>query len=93
VLNWNRPGNSSAVVNFANAAGANAASGQMGSFGRVLFSTDPVTTQNLLGPWAVSIREFAGYQPGVGVGAGSGPSSSPLPPLLSLPRTPVSPPP
>jgi autotransporter-associated beta strand protein len=69
VLNWNRPANSSAVVNFATAAGGNAASGQMGNVGRVLFSTDPVTTQNLLGPWAISIREFVGYQPGVGVGA------------------------
>ena len=63
-----RPVGSAATINFTNAAGALTANGQIGSQPRLYFTAAPTTSNNLIGPWAFMVREWASYIPGLGVG-------------------------
>ena len=57
-----------ATVNFMTTGGANIASGLIGSSNRVEIA-GMTTTDNIIGPWAISSRDFASYILGLGVGA------------------------
>jgi autotransporter-associated beta strand protein len=46
--------------------------GNMGSTGRILITSAPVLTNNIIGGWAVMEREFASYTPIAGLGALNG---------------------
>ncbi|HEX8912280.1 MAG TPA: PA14 domain-containing protein, partial [Humisphaera sp.] len=62
-----RPAAGGAIVHFGTQAGGSPASGQAGSAARTLIGTAPTLSNNLIGPWAINIREFATYVPGLGV--------------------------
>jgi autotransporter-associated beta strand protein len=57
-----------ATIDFSSVAGSSGASGQLGNSGRVQIS-GLSNTNNIIGPWAITLRDFASYLPGQGVGA------------------------
>jgi autotransporter-associated beta strand protein len=63
-----RPAGSAGVVNFGNPSGAVTENGQIGSTARVVVTTAPALTNNMIGPWAIVSREWASYIPTLGVG-------------------------
>ncbi len=67
-----RGGNLSATVRFPDVVGSalnGGGLGAIGSTGRIVITSPPTLSADLIGPWAVVDREFASYIPTLGVGA------------------------
>jgi autotransporter-associated beta strand protein len=58
-----------ATVNFSTVGGNSGATGLLGSSNRVQIASQNVPlTNNIVGPWAITLRDFASYVPGLGFG-------------------------
>ena len=68
VASLTRPAGSAAVVILGRGSSTIDQNGQIGSTPRMLITAAPSLSNNIIGPWAIIRRDWAGYIPGLGVG-------------------------
>lgn len=68
VASLSRPASSAGIVNFSQAGGGVASNGQLGSNARLLLTSAPTLSNNIIGAWAINSRDWASYIPDLGQG-------------------------